>query len=273
MKKLLVLMFITMFMFWVPNVFADTQSGDPLLAPLVENDLKAVNVAVDEDILTYEATTGDFEWHTIDEMVAIATLTDTYIFVGNASNNPIGVTMSGDTHISNIGAVTIQDNAVDGSDINLASEAAGDILYCDGADWVRLAKGTAGQVLEMNAGATAPEWDTDDDGGDPGSFGSETAKTIATGVADASGGENWIGLAGEGAAADDLDELQCAAVGDIIILSNPNAGSYTITVKDGTYIKAQADFALNSVDDIFVVICSATGANDTCKEIARASNG
>jgi hypothetical protein len=42
---------------------------------------------------------------------------------------------------------------------------AGDIQYHDGTNWVRLAKGTAGQVLEMNAGATAPEWDTDDTGG------------------------------------------------------------------------------------------------------------
>jgi hypothetical protein len=59
-------------------------------------------------------------------------------------------------------ATTIADNAVDGTDISLTSEAAGDIMYFNGTDWVRLAKGTAGQVLEMNAGATAPEWDTDD---------------------------------------------------------------------------------------------------------------
>jgi hypothetical protein len=34
----------------------------------------------------------------------------------------------------------------------------GDVLYHNGTDNVRLAKGTAGQVLEMNAGATAPSW-------------------------------------------------------------------------------------------------------------------
>jgi hypothetical protein len=34
----------------------------------------------------------------------------------------------------------------------------GDIIYHDGSDNVRLAKGTASQVLTMNAGATAPEW-------------------------------------------------------------------------------------------------------------------
>ncbi len=36
--------------------------------------------------------------------------------------------------------------------------AQGDVLYHDGSDLVKLAKGTAGQVLTMNAGATAPEW-------------------------------------------------------------------------------------------------------------------
>ena len=34
----------------------------------------------------------------------------------------------------------------------------GDTLYRDGSGIQRLAKGTAGQVLKMNAGATAPEW-------------------------------------------------------------------------------------------------------------------
>lgn len=38
---------------------------------VVEADLKAVDAASDEDILTYESTTGDFEWHTISEMIAL----------------------------------------------------------------------------------------------------------------------------------------------------------------------------------------------------------
>ena len=34
----------------------------------------------------------------------------------------------------------------------------GDLIYHDGSDNVRLARGTAAQVLAMNSGATAPEW-------------------------------------------------------------------------------------------------------------------
>ena len=49
-------------------------------------------------------------------------------------------------------------NSVDGTKIAMGSDAAGDIMYHNGTDWVRLAKGTAGQTLKMNAGATAPEW-------------------------------------------------------------------------------------------------------------------
>lgn len=36
----------------------------------------------------------------------------------------------------------------------------GDIIYRDATQWQRLPKGTAGQTLKMNAGATAPEWVT-----------------------------------------------------------------------------------------------------------------
>ena len=50
--------------------------------------------------------------------------------------------------------------AIDITKIAVSSQTQGDILYFDGTNWVRLAKGTAGQTLKMNAGATAPEWVT-----------------------------------------------------------------------------------------------------------------
>jgi hypothetical protein len=40
------------------------------------------------------------------------------------------------------------------------AEAQGDIIYHNGTIWTRLAKGTAKQLLRMNAGATVPEWVT-----------------------------------------------------------------------------------------------------------------
>jgi hypothetical protein len=47
---------------------------------------------------------------------------------------------------------------------------AGDTMYFNGTDVVRLGIGTAGQALVVNSGATAPEW---------GSGGVSTGKAIA----------------------------------------------------------------------------------------------
>ena len=49
---------------------------------------------------------------------------------------------------------------ISGVTIDLDSQAAGDVAYFDGevSTWVRLAKGTTGQVLTMNENATAPQW-------------------------------------------------------------------------------------------------------------------
>ena len=38
------------------------------------------------------------------------------------------------------------------------SQAAGDILYNNGTNWIRLAVGTAGQYLKVAAGAITLEW-------------------------------------------------------------------------------------------------------------------
>mgnify|MGYP003122711606 CR=1 FL=1 len=46
----------------------------------------------------------------------------------------------------------------DGTDVGTTITTQGDLLYRDGSGLQRLAKGTAGQVLQMNSGATAPEW-------------------------------------------------------------------------------------------------------------------
>ena len=48
----------------------------------------------------------------------------------------------------------------DGTDVGATLTTQGDILYRDGSGLQRLAKGTAGQVLKMNAAANAPEYGT-----------------------------------------------------------------------------------------------------------------
>ena len=46
----------------------------------------------------------------------------------------------------------------EGGDVATTLTTQGDVLFRDGSGLQRLAKGTAGQALKINAGATAPEW-------------------------------------------------------------------------------------------------------------------
>lgn len=55
---------------------------------------------------------------------------------------------------------TGQTTQTEGFDALAPTTTAGDIIYSDGSDNLRLAIGTALQVLRTNAGATAPEWAT-----------------------------------------------------------------------------------------------------------------
>jgi hypothetical protein len=48
--------------------------------------------------------------------------------------------------------------------INAGSDADGDVYYRASGAFARLPKGTAGQVLTINTGATAPEWATSSGG-------------------------------------------------------------------------------------------------------------
>lgn len=64
---------------------------------------------------TYDSATDSFV--ALADVGLSATLPSAYIFVGNSSNIATGVAMSGDVHISNTGATTIQAGAVSGSKI------------------------------------------------------------------------------------------------------------------------------------------------------------
>ena len=58
--------------------------------------------------------------------------------------------------ITNLAAGGLPDNTVDGGNLAMGSDAAGDILYYNGTDYIRLAKGTDGDVLTLASGV--PTW-------------------------------------------------------------------------------------------------------------------
>ena len=78
-----------------------------------------------------------------------------------ADSTNVGATSVGGDVTGTVANIQIAANAVDGTHIALGSDAAGDVMYYNGTNYVRLAKGTATQVLTMNSGATAPEWAAD----------------------------------------------------------------------------------------------------------------
>ena len=83
---------------------------------------------------------------------------------------------------------TPADNSVTAGKIDL-SIVQGDVIYGTGTDaWARLPKGTAGQVLKMNSGATAPEWGTD----------AETPEGTAVKSTGESGGTKFLREDGDG---------------------------------------------------------------------------
>lgn len=86
---------------------------------------------------------------------------------------------------------------------------AGDLIYNNGTDNVRLGIGTAGQVLTVNAGATAPEWAASAAGGN--AFG----KIVVSGQSDVD--------------ADSSSDTLTLAAGSNITLTT-NAGTDTVTI-------------------------------------------
>jgi hypothetical protein len=66
--------------------------------------------------------------------------------------------LTGTVAIANGG--TGQSTATAAFDALAPTTTQGDMIYFNGTDNVRLPKGTAGQAIVMNSGATAPEWGT-----------------------------------------------------------------------------------------------------------------
>jgi hypothetical protein len=110
------------------------------------------------------ASKGDSGAGTGDLLAAnnLSDLADTDSALSNLGGGTVGIALFKDT----TAAAARTEISAQESNANLTSLAgitlqAGDLLYATGANTlVRLAKGTADQVLTMNDGATAPNWET-----------------------------------------------------------------------------------------------------------------
>jgi len=95
-----------------------------------------------------------FTWTGIASTLGVAgmSLANTKIWIGDASGEAAAFALSGDATMTAGGVVTV-DNVTVGSD------AQGDLQYKNATPAnARLGIGTAGQFLQVNSGATAPQW-------------------------------------------------------------------------------------------------------------------
>jgi len=112
----------------------------------------------------------------------------TLSFATDSTN--VGATSVGGDVTGTVSNIQIAANAVDGTHIALGSDAAGDVMYYNGTNYIRLAKGTATQVLTMNSGATAPEWAADSTNVSGTSVGGDLTGTVGNAQIDA----NKVGI-------------------------------------------------------------------------------
>jgi len=154
---------------------------------------------------------------------------------GKWVNDSMGPSGTGDAWMDSVCTITV-------TDVTVGSDAAGDLLYKSSATALaRLAKGTSAQFLQMNSGATAPQWSSFS-GDITVAAGGATTVTDFTIASQAQGdilyfnGTDWARLGAgtsgyylktQGAAANPAWDIP--AVGTASILANPT------TVECGAY--------------------------------------
>ena len=115
-----------------------------------------------DQYLKYSSTSS--EWQVVDVVAPdrLTTKGDLLVYntVDSETRLPVG-TNNKVLHADSTATNGVDWEYVAGTSIRLGSAAAGDIMYFNGTDYARLAKGSASEVLKMNSGATAPEWATD----------------------------------------------------------------------------------------------------------------
>ena len=145
------------------------------------------------------------------------------------------------------GSITgITDLAVADGGTGLGSYTAGDILYASGTTALsKLALGTAGQVLAVNGGATAPEWVTGGGSGS-GTVASATIYQVAyyTATGTAVGGDSNMTFQPTGAA----QANRFAIADDFLVNGDVGGSKYAMIVNPGSSIANNWRFLSNDFD-------------------------
>ena len=135
------------------------------------------------------------------------------------------------TLVSRVSADTLTNKTLTSPVVNVGSDADGDLYYRASGALTRLAKGTAGQSLKMNSGATAPEWAA---GGGGATLFHNFANSTTTSYAGQSGESQTLGTA--------VGTLASGSgTRDVYIrkIDTNNEGVFTVIHKNGTLVEVQ----------------------------------
>jgi len=135
------------------------------------------------------------------------------------------------TLVSRVSADTLTNKTLTSPVVNVGSDADGDLYYRASGALTRLAKGTAGQALKMNSGATAPEWAA---GGGGATLFHTYSNSTTTSYAGQSGESQTIGTAVGSLASGSGDR-------DVYIrkIDTNNEGVFTVIHKNGALVEVQ----------------------------------
>jgi len=135
------------------------------------------------------------------------------------------------TLVSRVSADTLTNKTLTSPVVNVGSDADGDLYYRASGALTRLAKGTAGQALKMNSGATAPEWAA---GGGGATLFHTYSNSTTTSYAGQSGEAQTIGTAVGSLASGSGNR-------DVYIrkIDTNNEGVFTVIHKNGALVEIQ----------------------------------
>lgn len=274
MKKLfLAIILVFILIFAQTGMTAD---GDPVLVPVdlttevgssvlpIENGGTETNTLTDGGILLGSG---------VNAVTPMAVLGDGAIVIGDGTTDPVPYS----AFSSSTGTLKVSAGGT-----NSATALNNDFVMVSNAGAIKESATISVAELALLNGIASVSTGTGDNDkfvtqgyvdDNAGSFGAGAAKTVASGIIDVSTSK-YIIVTGEGDVVDTVTEIQCNAVGDILVFKGKTGLAYNITFSDGTYLKLQADFIMNNEYDNITLMVTATGANDTCMEIGgRVSNG